>query len=194
VSSLNPPASDDLLALIGELDRAVEDCNCQRTTCDSVKESLERYIGPDSPFLDASFLQSHSDHYARRLLHRDPDGRYSVIIMVWGTDQGTAIHDHGGLWCVECVYRGRIRVHSYDIEDGPTAETHNFRKDSTVIAGCGEAGALIPPFDYHIIENPFDEPAVTVHVYGGEMSWCHCYEPAAEGGYERVRRDLQLVD
>lgn len=194
MSSLNPPPSDALLSLISELDRAVEDCNCERTTCDSVKASLERYIGPDKPFLDASFLQPKQGHYARRLLHRDPAGRYSVIIMVWGTDQGTAIHDHGGLWCVECVYRGRIRVHSYDIGDGPSEHTHSFQKENTVIAGCGEAGALIPPFDYHVIENPFQEAAVTVHVYGGEMSWCHCYEPSQDGGYERIRRDLQLVD
>ena len=27
--------------------------------------------------------------------------------------QGTPIHDHGGLWCVECVLQGRIEVRAY---------------------------------------------------------------------------------
>ena len=46
--------------------------------------------------------------YGRRLLHRDPRGRYTVVVMTWGPGQGTPIHDHANLWCVECVYRGNV--------------------------------------------------------------------------------------
>ena len=54
----------------------------------------------------------------------------------------------------------------------------------------GEAGALIPPFDYHVIENPFSEPAATVHVYGGEMECCEVFLPEedGEGGARYHRR------
>ena len=51
--------------------------------------------------------------YARRLLHRDPAGRYTAIVMTWGPGQGTAVHDHGGLWCVEGVVDGEIAVTQY---------------------------------------------------------------------------------
>ncbi len=33
-------------------------------------------------------------------------------------------------------------------------------------------------------------PSVTLHVYGGEMDHCHVFEPAANGSYRRVRKDL----
>ena len=66
----------------------------------------------------------------------------------------------------------------------------DFVREEDVHAGVGEAGALIPPRDDHVIENPFDEPAVTLHVYGGEMKRCAVFEPDPDGGY--VRREKQL--
>ncbi len=92
------------------------------------------------------------------------------------------------MWCVECVYRGRIRVTSYacsGIQNG----LHQFSPEREVFAAPSEAGALIPPFDHHVIANQDELPAVTLHVYGGEMKWCDAFEPA-EGGYRMVRREL----
>ena len=47
------------------------------------------------------------------------EGRYSAIVMTWGPGQGTAVHDHGGLWCVEGVVDGEIAVTQYDVEPEP---------------------------------------------------------------------------
>ena len=68
-----------------------------------------------------------------------------------------------------------------------------FREAGSVIAGCGSAGALIPPFDYHVIQNAGPEPAVTVHVYGGDMEWCHTYSDVGGGRYRRERRELSYT-
>jgi predicted amidohydrolase YtcJ len=38
--------------------------------------------------------------------------------MVWDRGQGTRLHDHGGNWCVEAVYRGEIEVTSYAVTGG----------------------------------------------------------------------------
>ena len=57
----------------------------------------------------------------------------------------------------------------------------------------GEAGALIPPFEYHVLENPSDHPAITIHVYGGEMKYCHIFEPVEGGGYRRKYRELSYT-
>jgi predicted metal-dependent enzyme (double-stranded beta helix superfamily) len=123
-------------------------------------------------------------------MHRDPAGRYSVVVMVWGTDQGTPLHDHAGSWCVECVYRGRIRVTSFDLESEPGVEPLRFTPESVVFAGVGEAGHLIPPFEYHMIENADRTPSVTIHVYAGELTWCNAFHPLEDGGYRRERRQL----
>ena len=177
-------------AMMERLNVAVEDCASHDASCQAVKKVLEAWIHPEADFLDDGFLQPRGEAYARRLLYRHPEGAFTVVIMVWGVGQGTPIHDHAGLWCVECVYRGCIRVDSYDLLGEPNDEQVGFRETGTVVAGCGSAGALIPPFDYHVIENAGDEPAITVHVYGGDMDWCHAYRDLGDGRYQRERKGL----
>ena len=177
--------------LIARLDRAVEESN-EKAICERVKRALMDCIRSGEEFIPPSFLQPAPDRYARRLLHKDPAGRYTVLVMVWGRGQGTPLHDHAGNWCVECVYRGRIRVTSYDIRSPENAPVIQFEKQTEVFAGPGEAGALIPPFDYHTIENAQAAPSYTVHVYGGEMRWCNAFLPVP-GGYRLERRQLSYT-
>ena len=126
--------------------------------------------------------------YARHLLHRDPAKRYSVVMMVWDKGQGTPIHDHDGHWCVECVYKGQIEVVSYDLSEECHDDCVRFVQQKRIVANIGGAGALIPPHEYHTIHNPFDEKAVTMHVYAGEIESCDIFEPAGEANLFRRRR------
>ena len=178
--------------LIRRLDEAVT-IHDDEARCRNVKQVLIDVVSSGESFIDAPFLQPAPDRYARRLLHRDPEGRYTVIVMVWGRGQGTPLHDHAGIWCVECVYRGRIRVTSFSVRGGdPEQGIVQFEKEKEVLAGIGEAGALIPPFEYHMIENPDETPSYTIHVYGGEMTYCHVFEPV-EGGYKRRYKELSYT-
>jgi predicted metal-dependent enzyme (double-stranded beta helix superfamily) len=127
--------------------------------------------------------------YARRLLHRDPSGQYTMVVMTWGPGQKTALHDHAGIWCVECVVDGNMEVSQYDLTE-EQGEHFRFEQRSHVIAGQGSAGCLIPPFEYHTLGNASPTPSVTLHVYGGEMDHCHVFEPLADGTYRRVRKEL----
>ena len=190
MSMTERPAKVD--ELIRRLDRAVATDDTDQL-CRNVKAVLADVVSSGEQFVDAAYLAPAADKYARRLLHRDPSGRYSVVVMVWGTDQGTPLHDHAGVWCVECVYRGRIRVTSFDLESGPDAEPLRFTPESVVFAGVGEAGHLIPPFEYHMIENADRTPSVTLHVYGGELTWCNAFHPIEGGGYRRERRELSYT-
>ncbi len=177
--------------LIALLDDAVEKQSTQGC-CYAIKEALEHVVRSGKEFVDPRFLQPAEGRYARRLFHRDPDGRYSVLIMVWDKGQGTSLHDHAGMWCVECVYRGRISVVSYS-KDSEEGDLFEFTRETEIFAGPGEAGALIPPYEYHTIANAGDTPATTIHVYGGDMTWCDIFEP--EGGKYRLhRRELSFTD
>lgn len=174
--------------MISRLDEAVaiqEECGC----CQAVKKALEDIVRSGEEFLEPIFLRPAEGKYARRLVHKDPEGRYSVLAMVWDKGQGTALHDHAGHWCVECVYRGRIQVVSYSLQGSPEDETVHFQRETEIMAGPGEAGALIPPFEYHTIANPDDTPAVTIHVYAGELDHCYIFTPV-EGGFKREYREL----
>lgn len=175
--------------LIAELDEAVELCDCQ-SLCNRVKDVLHDVVAGGADVLPAEFLEPTPGKYARRLLHRDPKNRYSMVIMVWGPGQGTPLHDHCGHWCVECVYRGQIKVVSYS-NQSEEGDRFRFAPEKEVYAGCGDAGALIPPFEYHTIENAQEAPAVTIHVYSEELEWCYIFQPTeVDGEFERVRRDL----
>ncbi|MGH7729775.1 MAG: cysteine dioxygenase [Candidatus Eiseniibacteriota bacterium] len=179
--------------LIRRLDQAVATSDTDQL-CRNVKAVLADVVSSGEQFVDAPYLMPAPDKYARRLMHRDPAGRYSVVVMVWGTDQGTPLHDHAGVWCVECVYRGRIRVTSFDLESDTEVEPLRFTPESVVFAGVGEAGHLIPPFEYHMIENADPTPSVTLHVYGGELTWCNAFHPLEGGGYRRERRQLSYTE
>lgn len=163
--------------------------------CVAVKNALCDEVVQRGLQLPGVFLEPSPTSYARRLLHRDPDGRYSIVIMVWDANQGTPIHDHAGAWCVECVYEGRIEVTSYDIVGNADNALVRFSMQNTTKATVGEAGALIPPHDYHVIENKTPTRAVTIHVYGGEMNGCHAFRPTDEDGvYEKHWCELCYTD
>ena len=178
-------------ARVRELVRRLDEAMTPRDDagrCRIVKRVLEDTFAAGTEFLDARFLVPNPERYARRLVHRDPDNRYTVIAMVWNVGQGTPLHDHAGMWCVECVYSGRIRVTSYNCHGGdPEHDIVQFKQETVIHAGVGQAGALIPPFEYHVLENAGDAPAITLHVYGGEMDHCHIFEPVENGWIRRYR-------
>jgi predicted metal-dependent enzyme (double-stranded beta helix superfamily) len=105
----------------------------------------------------------------------------SAIVMTWGPGQGTAVHDHGGLWCVEGVVDGEIAVTQYDLVE-QTHDAYRFEAKGCVHAAVGSAGCLIPPFDYHILANAIDQPSITLHVYGGDLDDCKVFLPATPDG------------
>jgi len=183
-------------AMVNELIRRLDEAVAIRddeVRCQNVKRVLSSVVESGEDFLDASYLEPTPDCYARRLLHRDPEGRYSALVMVWDKGQGTPLHDHAGMWCVECVYRGRIRVTSYSVHGGnPETGVVQFQRETVVHAGKADAGALIPPFEYHVLENAAEQPAVTIHVYGGDMTYCHIFEPV-EGGWRRKYKELRYT-
>ena len=143
--------------------------------------------------LPDEFRAARPDTYARRLLHRDPGGAYTAVVMTWGPGQKTALHDHAGIWCVECVVEGQMEVAQYDLTS-QTGDAFRFERRTHVVAGRGSAGCLIPPFEYHTLGNVLDTSSITLHVYGGEMDHCHVFEPAADGSYRRIRKNLSYCE
>ncbi len=185
---MNDPSDAAVDRLVAALDDAVV-ADDDPARCEAVKIALQDLVQSGAS-IPEHWVEPAADGYARRLLHRDPLGRYTVVVMSWGPGQGTTIHDHAGLWCVECVYRGQIVVESYALTERLDDGSVRFAHESDVTAGVGEAGSLIPPFEYHVIRNPFAEPAATLHVYGGEMSACRVYEPVDGGLYQPRERQL----
>jgi 3-mercaptopropionate dioxygenase len=160
------------------------------TIAHQIKGILQDTLRCQGLSLPQRFHTSLPETYARRLLHRDPDGRYTVVVMTWGPGQKTALHDHAGIWCVECVVDGEMEITQYDLLSNEGGR-YRFREQNRIAASRGAAGCLIPPFEYHVLANARpDRSSITMHVYGGEMDHCHVFEPHGDGVYRRVTRSL----
>ena len=175
--------------LQSRIDAAVEGPSLEQITS-SVKRALQESLASGALTLDDRFRRPRPDTYARRLLYRDPSNRYTMVVMTWGPGQRTALHDHAGIWCVECVIEGMMEVAQYDLVS-EHAGAYRFVERNRVHAGRGSAGSLIPPFEYHTLSNlQHAAPSITLHVYGGEMDHCHVYEPSGDGTHHRLLKQL----
>lgn len=179
--------------LIARLDAAVQLSGADAITA-RVKHDLCDLLSQAALRLPNTYWRTRADTYARRLLHYNPDLGYSAVVMTWAPGQRTALHDHGGLWCVEGVVDGTMQVTQFDLTDASNG-SYAFAKRGTLTAGVGSAGSLIPPSDYHILGNALnDRSSVTLHVYGGDLTTCHVFVPRGDGRYEREDRCLSYHD
>lgn len=122
----------------------------------------------DPALLEHRHQEPATGHYRQHLVHVHPEGRYSIVALVWKPGQATPIHDHRS-WCVVGVWRGVERETSYDLHshDG---ERYLLER-SVVETHPGDVSVLVPPHeDIHRVENGGAELAISVHVYGADIS------------------------
>lgn len=180
--------------LIHSIDAAVRQ-DGEDAIADALRDALCRMIRDPEVRLPDVVYCAEADHYARRELHQSPDLGYSVVAMTWGPGQGTPVHDHDGLWCVEGVWHGQLEITQYEYlgEEGGPGGTPccRLRPVGSINAGLGSAGSLIPPHEYHAIRNPSDDGvAVSLHIYKRPIRQCSVFEPLGEQRYRRGERRL----
>ena len=98
--------------------------------------------------------------YARHDLFICPGEAFSVLAVVWPAGIVSPIHDHK-TWCAFGVYEGVIR------------ETRYVESAAAVVCAtdllAGDVAHLpVDVPDIHCMHNPSDEPAISIHVYGGD--------------------------
>ena len=170
------PGHDKLVAAI---DAAVAHEDEHQVTA-ALRDALCRMIRDRDVQLPACVHEPIVDHYARRELYRSPTHGYSVVCMTWGPGQGTPLHDHSGLWCVEGVWDGQLEIVQYELL-GTEGERFRFRAAGGMHAGPGSAGSLIPPHEYHTIRNAStDAIAISLHIYKAPMECCSKFVQASK--------------
>lgn len=175
--------------LVNALDAAVAHGD-EHAITSALRNTLCRMIRDRDIQLPECVFEPIDDHYARREIYRSAEHGYSVVAMTWGPGQGTPVHDHCGLWCVEGVWDGGLEITQYELleRDG---ERFRFRGTGGMIAGPGSAGSLIPPHEYHAIRNASSEEiAISVHIYKAPMEECSMFLP--DQGEWFVRADKAL--
>lgn len=158
----------------------------------SLREGLCRLIRENAVSLPDCVYEPVEGHYARRELYACPERGTSVVAMTWAPGQGTPIHDHCGLWCVEGVWQGRLEITRYELEE-EDGERCRFSQRETLLAEAGTAGSLLPPHEYHTIRNPQpDCITISLHVYQRAMGTCSTFTPISNDWYQRGKRELNL--
>jgi predicted metal-dependent enzyme (double-stranded beta helix superfamily) len=100
------------------------------------------------------------DRVAGHLLHAEPDGAFSILGLVWRPWQTTRIHDHI-TWCVVGVLSGIEHEELFDEALNPIGTRDN---------PPGEVSGFAPPGDIHRIRNVGDETAISLHIYGTDIT------------------------
>ena len=186
--ALEFPGCDRLLAMINEAVALGDD----HAVTERLRNGLSDAIRDGQIQLPECVLEPVADHYARRELYRCEASGYSVVAMTWGPGQGTPIHDHSGLWCVEGIWHGQLEITQYELREQHGDRFH-FEPVGTHLAGAGSAGSLIPPHEYHTIRNPSrDAIAVSLHIYKQALTCCAMFQPEGAGWYTKTDRKLGL--
>ena len=178
--------------LVARLDEAVDRGDHHAVTA-ALRNCLCAMIRDRDVQLPACVHEPIVDHYARRELYRSPQRGYSVVAMTWGPGQGTPLHDHSGLWCVEGVWDGELEIVQYELleRDGDRCR---FRAAGGIHAGPGSAGSLIPPHEYHTIRNASsDAVAISLHIYQAPMENCAKFHPQ-DGEWFALERCAMATD
>jgi predicted metal-dependent enzyme (double-stranded beta helix superfamily) len=129
-----------------------------------VEHALRRRM-PTADVLTPEQRRGDPDGHRSHVLYTEPGGSFSIVALVWRPGQVTPIHDHV-TWCVFGV------VHGVEYE-----ELFRLDEDQGVLveAGAnvnepGDMSGFAPPGDIHRVRNVGEETAISIHVFGTDVS------------------------
>ncbi|MBT2539457.1 cysteine dioxygenase family protein [Streptomyces sp. ISL-44] len=155
-----------MAALVSEIRTVVDRGLAPDLTAYLVGERLAPHLGaPD--LLTPTQQEGDPERYRQHVLHAESDGSFSVVALVWLPGQETCIHDHVS-WCVAGVHQGEESERRYRLSPGPDAARLVATED--VVNGQGEVCGFAPPGDIHKVRNSCRTKAISLHVYGADVS------------------------
>jgi predicted metal-dependent enzyme (double-stranded beta helix superfamily) len=164
-----PAVQYGVAELIAGVDRAIRDKPRSEIVAAVTSAVKKLLASPDA--IDDSLILEKAERYSRTLLYRDPQRRFTVLLLTWRPGQASPIHDHD-CWGVVGVVRGAISEVEYDRRDGKLIKSS--RKE---VARRGQVTSVNPPdSDVHRMANETRGLTVTIHVYGRDMTEANVYD------------------
>lgn len=102
-----------------------------------------------------------AEGYTRHTLHAE--SAFSISGVVWRSGQETEIHDHI-VWCSFLILQGCESETLYGFEDDRLVEVGRRQRPTGSVSG------VAPPDDIHKVTNTGDTVAITLHVYGTDLT------------------------
>ena len=178
--------------LIQRLDDAVRLASVERVTR-RIKEDLEDFSARGAG-LPAALCRPAAGSYARRLLHRAPGGAWTRGRHDLGSRPSAPICTTtrvSGASSASCRASSKSRSTTSWSRTGARCR---FSERSHVRAGVGDAGCLIPPFEYHVLGNALadrtERDAPRLRRGDGPLQLLH---GGRDGWWERTAKRLEYI-
>ena len=135
-------------------------------------------------------LRQRGQGLGRWLLAQRGQPAVSVMVMAWPANHRTPLHDHAGLWGLELTLVGALEVQSWRRDPNSGA----LRALGRDWLGPGDGAWFEGDRNHlHRCRNLSQhETALTLHVYGGELTRYLAYEQAGSSG-AWTRRPQQIA-
>ena len=157
--------TDKLAIFASDVAGALSSSSVERDFLPLVREAMRKLVATDD-WLPPALAQPHPQHYQQYLLHRHPQGLFSVVSFVWGPGQATPIHDHR-VWGAIGMLRGAEENQRYQLDaDGiPRA------LGAATLLEAGQVEKVsADDGDIHRVSNALaDRVSISIHVYGGNI-------------------------
>jgi predicted metal-dependent enzyme (double-stranded beta helix superfamily) len=186
---------------IEDLDRVVSGETDDHAAVATVEPLLERLILaggiPEEFCVVPGGARSEDDRYEFYVyrLYRGPGDSFNVTTAIWPVGAGTGVHDHGGFWLVEGVYRNTLELTTYRrLDDGTVSGRAQLEALPPQEITPGQVAHIISPeSEIHEWTNRSDEPTVTVHVWNADASnQTVKYFDLDAGTYSTVTHDVSF--
>jgi predicted metal-dependent enzyme (double-stranded beta helix superfamily) len=156
-----PSGLDELIAAVRAVVSRQEDW---RETARLVAAELARHL-PSPDVLGPEQRLGHPQGYRSHLLYSEPGGAFSIVGLVWRPGQVTPIHDHV-TWCVFGVLQGAEHEELFVLDEERGCLLEVGAKTNRE----GDVSGFAPPGDIHRVRNVGDDTAISLHIYGTDVS------------------------
>jgi 3-mercaptopropionate dioxygenase len=151
--------SPSLTDLVVAVRQAIEARANWAETAQLVADALRTHL-PSPDILTPDQRRGDPDRAAGYVLHTEHDGSFSILGLIWRPGQTTRIHDHI-TWCVVGVLAGVEHEELFD-EDLNAIGVRDSHP--------GDVSGFAPPGDIHRILNNTTETAISLHIYGTDVT------------------------
>ncbi|WP_188197770.1 cysteine dioxygenase family protein [Nonomuraea sp. SYSU D8015] len=149
---------------LAELVARIQPCARRQADPRAIARQVADVLAETKPAVDLLTVAERAgspDGYTRHTLHTE--AAFSVSAVVWRPGQVTEIHDHL-VWCSFLVLQGAETETLYDIDGDRLVEIGERHRPAGSVSG------VAPPDDIHRVRNTGDTVAITLHVYGADLS------------------------
>lgn len=145
--------------------------NLKKTNPKEYPKLIKQIDIPCSDF--DKYVTWNKEAYTRNCIFRNEN--FELLLLCWGKNQTTPIHDHGGEQCWVYQIKGDIEEIRYDENNEGDLEATN-KKTLTP----GKITYMDDSLGFHALENNNDDKALTLHIYMNPIDECEVYDSVSE--------------